>query len=78
MRVDVAATGGWEVWTPHEVLGVGNGDTVDVPVTVLRHPGDANTTTVTLGVTSESDGAATDTATCTVRASDTRRPPGRG
>lgn len=78
MRVDVAATDGWEVWTPREVVGVGNGDTVDVPVTVLRHPGDANSTTVTLEVTSESDSSATDTATCTVRPSDTRRRPGRG
>ncbi|MBY5161604.1 M6 family metalloprotease domain-containing protein [Salsipaludibacter albus] len=71
-RLSAEATDGWEAWLPHELVGVDNGDTVDVPVRVIRDPQDAPRTTVTLEVTSESDPGVTTTATCTVRPGDTR------
>lgn len=59
-RLSSAVDGGWEAVQPYDLLGATAGETVDVPLQLVRGPGGLGTATVT--VTSESDPGATATA----------------
>ncbi len=64
----------WEVTLPNALAAAKAGQTVQIPVHVLRNPedddGDARTT-VTLTARSESDNSKTATRTCAVHVRDT-------
>jgi M6 family metalloprotease-like protein len=60
----------WEARLPNALAYAQAGETVEVPVHVLRNPGNARTT-VTLTATSETDQTQTSTETCDVHVRDT-------
>ena len=74
-----SSSGGWQVVLPNALAAADAGDTVEVPVHVVRQPGQgsSNSTTVTLTATSEADPSQTATSTCEVHVRDTT-PGGRG
>ena len=79
-RVEASSSSAnWKVTLPTALAAAKAGQTVQVPVHVLRDPltddGDARTT-VTLKATSETDGSKTATRTCNVHVRDT--PPAGG
>ncbi len=73
-RLSVSSRGrGWTAQLDNALTTATAGETVTVPVYVLRTPGSAQNTTVTLTARSESDPAATRSLTCAVDIRDTTR-----
>jgi len=66
-----SSSGDWEVTLPNALAFAKAGETVEVPVHVLRNPPGAARTTVTLTATSETDPSQTATSTCNVHVKDT-------
>jgi len=66
-RVSAAAAARWTTWLPRTVTDVADGHTAPVEVYVKRAAGAPRGTKVAVTVTSESDPAATATASCRVR-----------
>jgi len=66
-RVSAAAGAGWTTWLPRTITDVAAGRTAPVEVYVKRAAGAPRATKVAVTVTSESDPAATATASCRVR-----------
>jgi len=66
-----SSSGDWEVTLPNALAFAKAGETVEVPVHVLRNPPGAVRTTVTLTATSETDPSQTSTSTCNVHVRDT-------
>lgn len=66
-RVSASAGTGWTTWLPRAVIAVPDGETAPADVYVQRAADTSSGTTVAVTVTSESDPAATDTASCRVR-----------
>jgi M6 family metalloprotease-like protein len=66
-RISATAGTGWTTWLPRAVTDVANGRTGEAQVYVRRAAGAARGTRVTVTVASESDPAATASASCVVR-----------
>jgi hypothetical protein len=65
-RVSAEAAGGWDVWLPRKVVGIDNGDTMNVDVYAAKKLGSADSATITVKIQSESDGSVKGTGTCKV------------
>ena len=61
----------WEVTLPNALAAAKAGQTVQVPMHVLRTPPGSAQTVVTLTATSETDPTKTDSSTCDVHVRDT-------
>jgi M6 family metalloprotease-like protein len=66
-----SSSANWQVTLPNALAAVKAGQTVDVPVHVLRKPPGSARTVVTLTATSETDPTKTASRTCDVHVSDT-------
>ena len=73
-----SSSNNWEITLPNALTAAEAGETVAVPVHVLRNPGGAARTAVTLTATSETDPSQTSTRTCDVHVRDTTPGGGKG